>query len=221
MDNEQKKSKISLSKPEDIPQVQQAYDDYIDPTPYQQDTQSYQPQYQNTQYSQPTQTAYQEDTARHLPKYEVQNTYQQSNSPVPHNSPFQNSNYSRMRQDTSTKYCKFCGGIIPFDSVVCTQCGRQVEQLRGNYQQNNMYINSININNDTNIRSNKSRSLAGVLCAIGFFGISGLHRLYTGHIASGLLYFFTYGLFGIGNIVDLVRILQGTFTDKTGKLLKD
>jgi TM2 domain-containing membrane protein YozV len=38
------------------------------------------------------------------------------------------------------------------------------------------------------------------------FGIGGAQRLYTGHIASGLLYFCTWGLFGIGQIIDLALI---------------
>lgn len=40
----------------------------------------------------------------------------------------------------------------------------------------------------------------------GFMGLAGLHRLYNGKIASGLLWFFTLGLFGIGQFVDLLLI---------------
>ena len=29
-----------------------------------------------------------------------------------------------------TKFCKFCGEKIPDDAVMCTHCGRQVEQLK-------------------------------------------------------------------------------------------
>lgn len=221
MEENHKKSKISLSKPEDIPQSQDVhqYDTYIDPTPYQQNT----PQYQNQQYSQPQQTTYQEDNARRLPKFNMPDTYQQENSPVPRNSPFQNSNYNRTRNNPNTKFCKYCGGIIPFNAVICTKCGCQVENLQGNsYQQNNTYINNMNVSNINNTRiSRKNRSVAGVLCALGFFGLGGLHRIYTGHLASGILYMCTYGLFGIGTIVDLVRLIQGTFTDSQGNILKD
>lgn len=232
MENEHKKSKISLSKPEDIPQTQQnyEYDGYTDNTSYQQDRQPYQQDRQPYQQSQPQQTMYQyqKDNARRLPKYQAPPTYQQTNPPMTRNSPFQNSNYARTQQHRDTKFCKYCGSTISFDAVVCPQCGRQVEMLQGgnyqqnNYQQNNTYINNMNVNNN-NISgvSNKSRSVAGVLCAIGFFGCAGLHRLYTGHILSGLLYMFTYGLCGIGTIVDLIKLLQGNFTDKNGRLLKD
>ena len=28
------------------------------------------------------------------------------------------------------KFCKHCGGKIPADAVVCTLCGRQVEEMK-------------------------------------------------------------------------------------------
>ena len=37
----------------------------------------------------------------------------------------------------------------------------------------------------------------------GFFGLSGLHRIYNGKITSGLIWFFTLGLFGVGQFVDV------------------
>lgn len=36
-----------------------------------------------------------------------------------------------------------------------------------------------------------------------FFGYFGVHRFYLGHIGLGLVYFFTFGLFMVGAIVDL------------------
>lgn len=38
------------------------------------------------------------------------------------------------------------------------------------------------------------------------FGVAGLHRFYVGRWASGLLWLFTFGLCGIGQVVDLVFI---------------
>jgi len=29
-----------------------------------------------------------------------------------------------------TKFCKHCGAKIPPDAVICTACGRQVEELK-------------------------------------------------------------------------------------------
>jgi TM2 domain-containing membrane protein YozV len=45
-----------------------------------------------------------------------------------------------------------------------------------------------------------------ILCAAGFLGIGGLHRLYNGKIGSGLLWFFTLGFFYVGQLVDLLLI---------------
>lgn len=39
-----------------------------------------------------------------------------------------------------------------------------------------------------------------------FFGINGIHRLYNGKVVSGLLWLFTFGLFGIGQLIDLALI---------------
>lgn len=47
----------------------------------------------------------------------------------------------------------------------------------------------------------KSAAIAYVLWF--FFGIFGIHRFYTGHIATGLIWLFTCGLFGIGWFLDL------------------
>ncbi|MGF1601175.1 MAG: TM2 domain-containing protein [Thermosynechococcaceae cyanobacterium] len=39
-----------------------------------------------------------------------------------------------------------------------------------------------------------------------FFGLSGIQRFYTGKPVSGILYLFTLGFFGIGQLLDLVLI---------------
>jgi len=44
------------------------------------------------------------------------------------------------------------------------------------------------------------------LACVGLFGFGGLHRFYLGKFGTGILYLLTGGLFGIGTIVDLIRM---------------
>ena len=48
----------------------------------------------------------------------------------------------------------------------------------------------------------------------------GVHRYYVGKIGTGILYTLTAGLFGIGYLVDFIKILCGKFTDKDGNLIQ-
>ena len=67
--------------------------------------------------------------------------------------------------------------------------------------------------------SNKSRLVALLLCI--FLGEFGAHRFYVGKIGTGLLYLFTAGLFGIGWIIDLIKICLGSFRDNVGEPLRN
>jgi restriction system protein len=66
--------------------------------------------------------------------------------------------------------------------------------------------------------SPKSRTTALILCI--FAGFFGAHYFYAGKIGKGILYLCTLGLFGVGWIIDIIRIIFGTFTDKNGMYLR-
>ena len=53
-----------------------------------------------------------------------------------------------------------------------------------------------------------------MLCML--FGYFGAHYFYVGRWGMGFVYLFTGGLFGIGWLVDIVRIMLGTFPDVAG-----
>ena len=61
------------------------------------------------------------------------------------------------------------------------------------------------------VRTERSVGTGYVLLALGLVGFCGLHRLYAGRVVSGLLWLFTGGLCGIGQLVDILflpRMIQ-------------
>ncbi|MBP5306230.1 MAG: TM2 domain-containing protein [Lachnospiraceae bacterium] len=53
----------------------------------------------------------------------------------------------------------------------------------------------------------KPRNKWVALCLCIFLGGIGAHKFYDGKIGMGILYIFTFGLFGIGIIIDIISIL--------------
>ena len=115
----------------------------------------------------------------------------------------------------ATKYCKHCGNKIPVDAVLCTACGRQVEDLhQNNNTQPNIVINNSNANVNSNVNNNagmafgnpKNKWIALALCF--FLGFLGAHKFYEGKGGMGVVYLFTVGLFGIGVFIDFFSILS-------------
>ena len=60
-----------------------------------------------------------------------------------------------------------------------------------------------------------------ILLALGpsMVGICGLHRFYTGHIGIGIAQFLTFGGCGVWQLIDLIFIFTGKYTDKEGRPL--
>ncbi len=116
-----------------------------------------------------------------------------------------------------TKFCKHCGATIPSDAVICTACGRQVEDVyknSGDTVQPNIVINNANTNTNVNNNTNnngvsggkaKNKWVAFWLCLC--LGYVGAHKFYEGNTGTGVLYLCTFGLFGIGWIIDTIKYL--------------
>lgn len=70
--------------------------------------------------------------------------------------------------------------------------------------------------------SPRSRTVT-LLLAISFFvfGLGGLHRIYVGKLVSGIVQLVTLGGLGIWQIIDIVRILLGTFDDTQGRDIEE
>ena len=99
------------------------------------------------------------------------------------------------------KYCAHCGAQLVDEAVVCPKCGCAVAPTK-----------TVDPN-----ASPKSRLITLLLCI--FVGGLGIHRFYVGKIGTGILFLLTAGVFGIGVIVDLIKIATGKFTDKYGNVI--
>lgn len=127
----------------------------------------------------------------------------------------QNQNNAQTTQEKREKFCKFCGEKINDDAVICTKCGRQVEELKSAKTDTpSIVINNANANTNTNVNANinaaalkkpKNKWVAVLLCF--FIGGLGAHKFYEGKIGMGILYLFTLGLCGIGVIIDFIVLL--------------
>ncbi len=66
-------------------------------------------------------------------------------------------------------------------------------------------------------KSEKSAAVALLLML--FFGVFGGHNFYLGKIGKGILYLFTFGVFGFGLLYDLFTLIAGKATDGNGNLV--
>lgn len=113
-------------------------------------------------------------------------------------------------------FCKFCGVEIDNNVVVCTKCGRQVQELRTApnpqfqqpfQQQPNIIINNTNTNTNAGMGMIKPKNKWVALLLCFFLGFLGAHKFYEGKILLGIVYIVTFGLFGIGAIIDFIILL--------------
>lgn len=117
---------------------------------------------------------------------------------------YQQLNQAPFADMESKKYCKHCGKIIDIDAIICVNCGKQVEVLTMiNQPQQIMQTNSI-----ASRQKEKNKWVSLLLCML--FGMFGIHRFYEGKIITGIIWFLTFGLFGIGWFIDLLIIVFKT-----------
>lgn len=125
---------------------------------------------------------------------------------------------------SETKFCVKCGKEIEDNCVSCPNCGHQVANNQNASMPNIIINNSANanatataINNGGNGVSQKSKIVTLILAIV--LGWIGGHRFYVGKIGTGIIWFFTVGFFGIGWILDIIKVLSGTFKDGAGLVI--
>ncbi len=113
-------------------------------------------------------------------------------------------------------FCQKCGNQMEDNAASCPSCGAAVNSQNNTQQANQPtaqpVINIVNTNTNTNTNNNgigmgrqKNKWVALALCLLlGYFGA---HKFYDGKIGMGILYIFTFGLLGIGIIIDIISIL--------------
>ncbi len=124
--------------------------------------------------------------------------------------------------------CPNCGA--PIENGACSYCGMKVSsESQSNaipaaqVQQPQIIINNVPAGNAYQPQNivqpqPKSKITALILCIL--LGGLGIHQFYAGKAGMGILYLFTGGLFCIGWIVDIIRIVTGSFRDSRGILLQ-
>jgi len=63
--------------------------------------------------------------------------------------------------------------------------------------------------------SDRSRAVALALSVL--LGFLGVHRFYVGKTGTGILMLLTFGGFFVWNLIDIIQIAAGTFTDFEGR----
>lgn len=132
------------------------------------------------------------------------------------------------------KYCDYCGSELPKNSPDTINYGNHTTIINNYYQnpetqsQNEVPVHITSeealsqkqtpVYMHSNQAQTKSKYIALLLCI--FLGYFGAHQFYVGKTGMGILYLFTMGLFGIGWIVDIIKILTGSFRDSNNIALK-
>ena len=113
--------------------------------------------------------------------------------------------------------CKCCGSReytkIESNTYKCVYCGTKEEIIKTpevkqfikeKIDSNENDFNELTAELQTKRRVFLKKFIALMLCV--FAGTMGLHKFYEGKIGTGILYLFSFALFGVGWIVDIIKL---------------
>lgn len=130
-----------------------------------------------------------EDTFEFCPECGSKITAEQAGSTV------ENVNFE---EDGPMKICPRCKSAMPEDAFYCLNCGVPFEDCQKDFEAVQMQVKR-------QFGTWKNKWVALTLCI--FLGWIGAHRYYEGKKITGLIYTFTFGIFGIGWFIDIIRLV--------------
>lgn len=111
------------------------------------------------------------------------------------------------------KYCHQCGAIIKAQEAVCPFCNAR--QPGAGLPQSSYYGAA-----PAAYEPSRKNRLATMLLALLLpLGICGIHRMYTGDYAIGIIQFLTLGGCGVWQLVDIIQIASNNYRDSRGRKL--
>ena len=105
--------------------------------------------------------------------------------------------------------CEYCGSTFYDDSFrsedgAIKKSINELKELFSTQQKNKTQETAATTS--TQQKGYKNKYISILLCL--FFGWIGAHRFYEGKFVSAIVYMFSYGLFFVGIIIDLIILLQ-------------
>ena len=120
------------------------------------------------------------------------------------------------------KFCEYCGTSLPKPQepqapvtvIINNNVGSTPEEKP---QPQSSYTSNYSLYDY--LPAKKSKGTVFIICLL--FGWLGMHKFYVNKSTEGVLYLLTFGLFGLGRIIDIIKILNGNFTDKWNRKLTE
>jgi len=136
---------------------------------------------------------------------------------------------SRTKTKSKFMYCRNCGNEVSEKTVMCVACGtppkagnKYCYNCKTETAANAIICMKCGVSlKGENVIEGEGKDWLTTLLLCVFLGWLGIHRFYTKHNGIGVAQLLTCGGCFIWNLIDLIQIINGTFTDADGhKLVK-